>query len=226
MARINLASNPSQRTPCVLILDHSGSMTTAGDDGRTRISVLNSGLEAFAQSLQRDPVALGRVQIAAVSCAGDHAELLLDWTDANQFQPFTLRADGLTPMAEALTLSLDLIANQKKVLREYGIPYTRPWIFILSDGDPSDTEQAWADACAISKAAEQNGHVEIFVVGVGGANMRKFNSACKRPPLQLQGLKFHEMFVWLSASLGQMTRSVPGAEVELPSTSGWASAKV
>jgi uncharacterized protein YegL len=96
----------------------------------------------------------------------------------------------------------------------------------MTDGEPSDSAEDWAIACAEAREAEHNGQVEIFTVAIGEADMSLFANLSKRPPLKLKGLQFQELFVWLSASLGQMTRSTPGANVDLPPTDSWASVKL
>jgi uncharacterized protein YegL len=226
MSNIDLRRNVSQRTPCVLVLDHSQSMDERVPSGRTRMQELNIGLEAFAKSLQNDPVALSRVQVAIVSVSGNQAELLLDWTDATEFEPFELYASGGTPLGHGLTIALDCIENQKRLLRENGIPYTRPWLLVLTDGQPTDDPGVWAQGSALTKQAEADGKVQVFPIGVGGADLEALGRISTRPPLALDSLHFRELFVWLSASLGQMTRSAPGQSIDLPPTSGWSSVKL
>ena len=107
MATVNYATNLSQRTPCVLVLDASHSMTIKEPGGHTRIQLLNEGIEAFHQALQEDELALSRVQVAAISVGGftHNAEILMDWTDATEFQPFHLTAGHSTPLGAAIRLA-------------------------------------------------------------------------------------------------------------------------
>jgi uncharacterized protein YegL len=228
MNTVNYATNTAQRTPCVLILDASDSMYTDVKGGLRRIDLLNQGINQFYEALQEDDVALSRVQIAAVTVGGfsRDAEVLMDWTDATEFQPFELKCGYATPLGQGMLLALDAIKTQKENLREFGISYTRPWIICITDGQPTDEQAVWNEACREAKDAVKAGKVEIFPVGIEGADLSKLSELSERPPIKMDTMKFSELFVWLSASLGQLSRSVPGAEVDLPSVDPWASVKL
>ena len=227
MTEVNYATNLSQRTPCILVLDSSTSMGQKTKNGSTRIQLLNEGIITFHEALNEDEIALSRVQIAAVNVGGpiDEPEVFMDWTDATEFQPFQLTADGLTPLGAGVRLALSAIETHKENLRSYGISYTRPWMFILTDGAPSEKGD-WLDMCSEAREAEASDKVQIFPIGVGEADMETLAKVSPRPPLMLDGLRFRELFVWLSASLGQVSRSVPGTHVDLPSTDPWAAVKL
>ncbi len=223
MTGVDYASNPNQRTPCVLVLDTSGSMENMTSSGRTRIQELNLGLRAFHASLQEDPAALTRVQVGIITIGGpsDDASVLMDWTDANMFEPFDLVADHTTPLGEGMRLALAMVEQSKQNLRNAGISYTRPWIMVITDGDPTDDDATWRAAVQECQAAENGRKAEIFMIGVEDANLSMMSQLAKRPPLMLEGMKFKELFVWLSASLSAASRSRPGDNVQMANTDPW-----
>ena len=63
----------------------------------------------------------------------------------------------------------------------------------------------------------------FFAVGVEGASMETLGQIAVRDPIRLEGLKFVELFVWLSQSQRSVSNSRPGEQAALPSVSGWAS---
>ena len=94
-------------------------------------------------------------------------------------------------------------------------------MFLITDGGPTDSWQAAANAVREGEASKQ---FAFFAIGVQGANMdilKQISSA--RKPLSLSGLKFRELFTWLSSSLQSVSRSTPGTDVPLESPKGWAS---
>jgi uncharacterized protein YegL len=220
---IDYSDNPNQRTPCVLVLDTSGSMQTPISNGGTRIDALNNGIKLLEESIKDDPTALVRVQLAIVTVGGpqNEADLMMDWTDATNFQAFPLKADGSTPLGRGMRIGLQIVEQIKTNLKNTGISYTRPWMMVITDGEPTDSNEEWAAAVRECRDAESGRKVEIFTIGVEGANMSKIAEISSKPPLQLDGMKFKELFLWLSASLSAASRSRPGDKVELPSTDPW-----
>ena len=56
----------------------------------------------------------------------------------------------------------------------------------------------------------------FFAVGVQGANLKFLAKMSVRPPLKLKGLRFVDMFVWLSKSTERIAHSREGDQVALP----------
>ena len=96
-------------------------------------------------------------------------------------------------------------------------------IILITDGEPNDH---WKPIVSRVHDGENKKSFSFFAVGVEGANMSVLEEICVRKPLWLQGMKFRELFSWLSNSQQAVSRSSPGDEVPLedPTTGpkGWA----
>jgi uncharacterized protein YegL len=209
----DFASNPEPRCPCVLLLDVSGSM-----NGRP-LDALNAGLALFKDELAADSLAMKRVEIGIITFGPVKIEM--PFTTASAFFPPTLQAQGDTPMGAAIMEALNMVRDRKQDYRSNGISYYRPWVFLITDGKPTDAWKAAAEAVREGEASKQ---FAFFAIGVQGADMgtlRQISSA--REPLSLDGMKFRELFKWLSSSLSSVSKSTVGTEVPLSSPTGWAS---
>ncbi len=79
----------------------------------------------------------------------------------------------------------------------------------------------WEKAAKKIQAGEKEGRFAFFPVGVQKANMEVLAKLGTRKPLHLDGLRFRDLFAWLSQSLQKVSQSQLGTEVTLPSPSGW-----
>ena len=211
---VEFAENPEPRCPCVLLLDTSASMTGAP------IKALNDGLETFRDNLITDDLAKKRVEVAIISF-DNQVKIVQDFITADQFENPVLTAQGQTFMGTAIHKALDMIAARKSEYRNNGITYYRPWIFLITDGEPQgESEKVVKEAGDRIKQEEDNKRVAFFAVGVEGANMDKLGEIVERTPLKLKGLDFREMFIWLSASMQQVSHSKVDEQVALPPP-GW-----
>lgn len=208
----DFASNPEPRCPCVLLLDVSGSMS-----GRP-LDELNAGLTTFRDELSADALALKRVEVGIVTFGP--VTVASPFTSASTFYPPTLQSQGDTPMGAAITQALNMVEDRKRDYRSNGISYYRPWVFLITDGAPTDS---WQAAAAAVREGEASKKFAFFAVGVTGADMNVLRQISAREPLSLEGLKFRELFRWLSSSLRSVSRSTPGTEVPLEAPKGWAS---
>jgi uncharacterized protein YegL len=204
-AAAEFAENPEPRCPCILLLDTSGSMQ--GDS----IEELNRGLQTFRDEIFNDSLSLKRVEIAVVTFGP--VRVLQDFATADQFRPPRLEASGETPLAAAVTRGLGLLKTRKQVLRENGIKLFRPWIFLITDGEPTDN---WQNLPQIIREGEQSKSFSFFALGVRQANFAVLRQIAAREPLKLSGVRFREFFLWLSASLKNVSRSNPGDAVPIP----------
>lgn len=223
------ADNPEPRCPVVLLLDTSGSM-----QGQP-IQELNEGLRSFSSAVKTDRLASLRVEVAIITFGGKVQAVdvrsgqgkPIDFDAQNAFitvdafQPPTLRSSGGTPMGGAVEQALTLLRERKEIYKQNSLDYFRPWMFLITDGKPTDE---WQRAAQQVKDEESRKGVLFFGVGVKGADLdtlARFSE--QRSPLKLQGLAFEELFQWLSKSLSAVAHSKPGEMVPLPAV-GWAEA--
>ncbi len=206
------AENPEPRVACVLVLDVSGSMA-----GRA-IAELNAGLVEFADTMAADSLASRRAEVAVVTFGGS-VVVQTPFTSAEVFIPPLLTTSGQTPMGAAIGKAIDLVADRKATYKRAGISYYRPWIFLITDGAPTDAWQAAADR--VHQGEREKAFV-FFAVGVEDAEMATLRAIAVRDPLKLRGLSFRELFVWLSQSMQSISQSAPSDRLALPAPSGWA----
>lgn len=205
---IEFAENPEPRCPCVLLVDVSSSMYGAP------MNELNSGVATFARELKADQLASLRTEVAIVTF-GSGAEMVQDFVTVDQFNPPTLVANGATEMSAGINLALDKIEERKQMYRDNGIDYYRPWLFLITDGAPTELPEEVIAASARLKQAEDEKRVATFSVGVEGADMGMLTDISPRRPLMLQGLEFSGMFVWLSQSMSRVSASQTDEEIAL-----------
>ena len=205
---IQFAENPEPRCPCVLVVDVSSSMYGA------KMDQLNSGIATFAQELKADQLASLRTEVAIVTF-GSGSEMPQDFVTADQFNPPTLVANGVTEMSAGINLALDKIEERKQMYRDNGIDYYRPWLFLITDGAPTESQEVVNAASARLKQAESEKRVATFSVGVEGADMGLLTEISPRRPLMLKGMEFSGMFVWLSQSMSRVSASRTDDEIAL-----------
>lgn len=151
----NFADNPEPRCPCLLLLDKSGSMS--GEP----INELNSGLLTFKEELLTDSLAVKRVEVAIITFGPVKIEN--DFHTAPNFFPPNLQADGDTPMGEAIKQGIEMITQRKEVYKTNGISYFRPWIFLITDGAPTDD---WKSSTSILReVGRSNEDMAVMAVG-------------------------------------------------------------
>jgi uncharacterized protein YegL len=204
------AENPEPRCPCLLLLDTSASMAGAP------IDELNRGLMGFRRELANDALAMKRVELGLLTFGP--VQLVSDFQTADQFTPPLLAGAGDTPIGAAITTGLDMIRQRKDAYRANGILYYRPWVFLITDGVPTDS---WQQAAAMVRAGEEAKGFSFFAVGVENADMEVLSRISVRPPLKLGGLRFSDLFNWLSSSLSTVSRAQVGQPVRLMPP-GWA----
>lgn len=206
---------------CVGVFDISGSMEARGPDSPcySKIAELNKAVSTLPQEILKDEHAASVVRIAAITF-GEEVKVVQGFVPADRFQLPMFQAKGQTPMAEAILRAYDLAEEglaraEKRDQDTYG-----PWIFLVTDGQPTDSDELLDKARKRIREGEENPNparrIAFFAVGVEGADMEQLARLSVRPPLKLNGFDYRRMFAWLAESLKQVSRSQLGDKVKLP----------
>ena len=211
----NIMNYGEKHIACVLLVDVSGSMS--GD----AINELNEGLRVFGEALKADSKAYGCADVCVISF-GSAVEQVVPFCPAAEYVAPVLTAGGLTVLNEAVITGLDMIELRKQEYKDVGVDYWRPWVFLLTDGVPTDND-LYQDAQQRLQDALNNKKINFFPMGIGGnVDIRKLKSYTKDGSgIVLKAAKEHfkEAFVWLSSSMSVISNSDPSTgSASLPKT--------
>lgn len=239
------AVNYDQKCLCVLVLDVSGSMNeiVGGDvkytgqqkmiDGKlydiveggiTKMDGLNQGLQDFYEEIYQDDTSSNRIEIAMITF-NDTVKTLQEPALVENFTMPTLNASGDTALVDAMMSAIDLVKNRKEWYKSTGQPYYRPWIILMTDGEPNADQDIQALANRIKSDTASKKYV-VLPIGVEGANMEilhriEGDGSGKIPAMSLKDAQFSSFFKWLSNSIGTVINSREGDRVSFEDPSDW-----
>ena len=202
------AENYEQKCLCVLVLDVSGSMS--GEP----IQELNKGLQDFYQEIDKDNTTRQRLEVSLITFS-HIVNTVQEPALVENFTMPTLSATGSTAMVTAVNHAIDKVAARKQWYKDTNQAYYRPWIILMTDGEP-DSDQ---DVAGLAQRIKQDVAAKKYAflpIGVEGAKMsilKQIESGI--PAMKLQGTKFSSFFKWLSASMGTVVSAEEGQQVDL-----------
>ncbi len=203
------AQNYEQKCLVVLVLDVSGSMNL-----ENRIGEMNKGLQEFYNDIRDDETASQRLEISIITFSNE-ARTIQEPSLVTNFQMPTLTARGTTAMVTAVNEAIDKVEARKQWYKNTGQTYFRPWIVLMTDGEPDDDQDVEALAARIKRETEGK-HFQFMPIGVGDANMAVLTKLQgNMPALKLEGTKFMSFFQWLSSSMDTITKAKEGETVDL-----------
>jgi uncharacterized protein YegL len=215
--------NPTvERTPTVLILDTSYSMSKEKPDGsgniKPRIEQLNEGLELFKNEIENKTHAEMRVDVSIVSFGGD-VSVDQEFMPIKQLDLPNLSAGGNTPMGEAIEEAVSITNERKQQYRDNGYAYNRPLFWLLTDGEPTDMEpgdQQWEKAQRLLSQGTEEDHLLFFAFGIGEDadtdTLEKLVSVTDQSAFKLEDGMFEELFEVASNSLEKQSEPGGGEE--------------
>src|SRR5262245_1400627 len=180
-----------RRLPVYLLLDCSGSMT--GEP----IEAVRQGVKALLSDLRGDPMALENAFLSVVTFASS-AQQVCPLTDLANFSEPTLTAGGTTSLGEALKVLESCIDTEVRKATPTQKGDYKPLIFLMTDGQPTDSWEAAADRVRNNKP----GNIIACAAGPGAdANTLKKITETVVELKTLQPEQLRAFFKWVSSSI-------------------------
>lgn len=225
------AENYEQKCLCVFVLDISGSMNEIVDntnvidtgrqvfvDGKTyniveggisKLDNLNEGLRNFYDEISNNSTTSQRLEISIITFNDQVKCIQSPSLIANMNMP-TLCADGDTALVDAMNEAIDLVTDRKNWYKSTNQTYYRPWIILITDGEPNQGQDVETLAARIKKDCNDKRYA-FLPIGVDNANMGVLQKLQGNlPAMKLKGTKFGAFFNWLSASMGTVVTAEEG----------------
>ncbi|MEU9700500.1 hypothetical protein [Streptomyces sp. NPDC047981] len=204
-----LAQGYDERQPVVLLLDTSASMGRPAEN--PRIDELSVALADWFDGVRAEPRLRARVEVCLITF--DSRVRVFDpgqdrlvpveeaapdrlFVPVDRMRPPRLSASGLTRMTEAVETALDLARARYLALQEQQVQVRRPFLWVLTDGAPSDANgeamglAALAGTAAKVRLGEERGECVLQAIGVSGADLELLRALTPKGALMLEGLDF------------------------------------
>lgn len=215
------AQNLEQKCLCVLVLDVSGSMRDE------KLDSLNQGVRDFFTQIQTAdgvPESLIDQLEIAIMQYDEEVRILRDpkLLEDGELPPTLTERGSVTETVIAIEEAIKLVEDRKAFYKSTGQSYYRPWIIVMTDGEPYGKKASQADIDAISQRvameADPKTGKKYMIMGIGvgkDANMGTLKKMTAGRAMALQGLKFGAFFEWLSASLSTVASSKEGDKIDI-----------
>jgi uncharacterized protein YegL len=214
---VDIEPDGAQQLLLTLVLDSSKSMAGAPIDS------LNEGLQQLVGHLRRDRSLRAIANVALITFGHNG---VIAWRGSEPappgVSPFVpvyeltmprLPAGGVTPMVEAVQHAIYWVNKEKSALRERGIQYYQPLIWLISDGLPTDgrgqLSEDWKHLARTLRQNEAENHL-IFLT-VSAANISPDGDAVlrhlsPRGHVKLVGMDFRPVLRLVSSSAGRFAQ--------------------
>lgn len=149
MNQIESPKNFQTKCLCVLVLDVSGSMIrpTSPDSSVSRLDKLNEGVATFYDDILKSHGGVtqnvkNQVEVAIIKF--DQEPTLVrrpHLLESKDKAPVLTERGSTTETVLALDAAINLIAERKEYYKLTGQTYYRPWIVLITDGNPTCSEE-------------------------------------------------------------------------------------
>lgn len=195
---------------CAILLDTSGSMSPYIKD-------LENAIQKFIEDTNKNEITKRRVDVAVIEF-NTEVNVIQEFTPIYLMKSVKLSAGGVTSMGKGIKSAIEIVSERTELYQRLGTPRFRPWIFMLTDGAPTDDiTEAREMIRNEEKHKSGNSRLRFFALGVGELYDKEVLLSLTERVLDLNGYDFNKAFNWLSDSLVLLSSTGdPNNEARLP----------
>ena len=233
---LDLVENTAIRLPVCIVLDASASMDEILDDltgveptrqeyvdgqmwniyegdYNTYMKQAIDGVNMLYKIIKNDERTRVSCEISVVAFA-DRPTVLSDFHCINEEEKFEDPGRGEnTNLGAAVKEALRLLDERKQKYKKTGTDYNQPWLFILTDGNPTDKE-ATIEAQKMCRDLEKARKLVPFVLVLGdGVDTEFLKGFTPNRVLPVQEDKIVALFEWIGRSISKVAE-IDDPEVE------------
>ena len=182
------------RLLCILLLDTSDSMNNGG-----AIADLNEGVNRFKVQVCKDETSKRRVDVAIIQF-NSTVEIVQDFSPVSQMQNVNLSAHGMTAMGKAINTAIDKIKERVNMYALMGTPSFKPWIFMVTDGLPTDSIDRAIERIKEEEAKGTHGKLKFIALGINNYDKDTLFRLTHRV-MEMRDTNFTKIFDWVAESM-------------------------
>ena len=194
----SLENDYEQKCLCVLVLDTSGSM-----NANNAIAELNDSLKRFKDVIEQDSVTRDRLEVGIITF-DSVVKVIQQPAKLTKIEMPKLKAQGCSLLVPALEKAQELIKKRIDYYKYQGICYYRPWIIVITDGDPYPGGQNIVSIASKIKSDVDNRLYIFVIIGIGDMQSSVLSTLeTEQMPafrIPINKILFEEFFTFLSQS--------------------------
>jgi uncharacterized protein YegL len=219
--QVSVASGTAARLPVVLVMDTSWSVGESG-----LMAEVNDALKGWPDQVRENARVRRHVEFAMVTF-GDGVDVAplapahkptrsgrTAFLQAPEVAPASLAAEGVSRVAEALELALDLCEARAAALTADSVHVYVPNVWLLTDGEPTDADgnpsDDWRTVLPRLRDMEQRNRVLFFAVGLPGARTDVLAELAPKAHYDFREVSFADALALITLTSGELAKADGG----------------
>ena len=192
--------------PSAILVDVSASV-------RPYENEVNKSLQQVISAIKSDDIAVGRVEPCVITF-NSKVEIASPFGSAYYYQAPHVSCGGMTKLHEAIGKGIERIQGRRKQYRDKEILCYKPWMFIITDGEPTDDDNGQIQKLI---SLQRQGELIFWPIAVGDQCNMDFLKQLRDDHVVLKAKDgdYSNVFEFISDSLSMASNAKLNENTEL-----------